>query len=263
MANPLARAVRSFFSWNRRISDRIERRLPQARDNVFNLYDLSAAGLLTGGAGQRVIDIGGGKTCSYLNCPSGSGAATAAGTRPWVVALDISREEIGSNRDVDAKVVADVLDGLPFRDESVHLVTSRSVVEHIRDVRRLFSSSHRILRRGGHCIHLFPCKFAPFALINQALPSSVARALLYSIRPESRGICGFPVVYDRCYDSAIRSILVEEGFELVSLRLSYYQSGYFDFLVPLFLISAAYEWLVYSLGVRNLAAYMLVIARKP
>jgi len=263
MANPFSRAVRGFISLNRRICNRIVPRLPQARVSLFDVYNDSAADFIAREENRRVVDIGGGKTCSFLNGRAASGTGAAAGTRPWVVAVDISEEEIGGNCDVDAKVVADVLEGLPFCDESVDLVTSRSVVEHIRDVRRLFSSSHRILRRGGHCVHLFPCKFAPFALINQMLPSRVSRAVLYSLIPQSRGICGFPAVYDRCYDSAIRSLLAAEGFELVSLRLNYYQSGYFDFLVPLFLVSAAYEWIVSSLGFRNLAAYLLVVARKP
>jgi ubiquinone/menaquinone biosynthesis C-methylase UbiE len=257
MSNPIARAVRGFISFNRRFCKRVVPRLPQAQVDLFGAYDESAADFIAREENRRVVDIGGGKTCSFIN------GRAAPSARPWVVALDISEDEIGSNRDVDAKVVADVLEGLPFCDESVDLVTSRSVVEHIRDIRRLFSSSHRILRPGGHCIHLFPCKFAPFALINQMLPSRVSRALLYALIPQSRGICGFPAVYDRCYDSAIKALLAAEGFELVSLRLSYYQSGYFDFLVPLYLVSAAYEWIVSSLGVRNLAAYLLVVARKP
>ncbi len=49
---------------------------------------------------------------------------------------------------------------------------------------------------------------------------------------------------------------------MVGVHTSYYQSQYFDFFVPLYLVSALYEALIQALGVKNLCAYLLIVARK-
>ena len=46
------------------------------------------------------------------------------------------------------------------------------------------------------------------------------------------------------------------------MYLSYYQSRYFGFFVPLYLMSALYEALIRALGIRDLSAYLLIVARK-
>lgn len=76
------------------------------------------------------------------------------------------------------------------------------------------------------------------------------------------GICGFPAFYDKCYYSAIKQLLGKHGFEIIEIKLSYYQSRYFNFFFPLFLISVIYEILLMVMGVKDLCAYILVVARK-
>ncbi|HZB81365.1 MAG TPA: hypothetical protein VE288_00775, partial [Rubrobacteraceae bacterium] len=84
----------------------------------------------------------------------------------------------------------------------------------------------------------------------------------YFLRPQYKGICGFPAFYDNCYYSGIRTVLEKHGFKIVGMHISYYQSPYFNFFVPLFLLSATYEMLIRALEVKDLAAYVLIIARK-
>jgi ribosomal protein S18 acetylase RimI-like enzyme len=61
----------------------------------------------------------------------------------------------------------------------------------------------------------------------------------------------------------MRRLLERAGFEVVEERVRYYQAEYFSWFVPLYLVNAAYELVVYRLGVRDLAAAVLVVARKP
>jgi SAM-dependent methyltransferase len=202
-----------------------------------------------------VVDVGGGKSC-----PFAANRDPSRGTR--IVAVYISLEELEQNLDVDEKRIADIMRELPFKDGEVDLLVSRSVLEHLEDIERFLENSSRVLKQGGHIIHMFPSKYAPFALINQLLPNSIARRLLFSIYPDAKGIAGFPASYDRCYYSAIVSLLAKHGFELVDVDLSYYQSHYFAFFLPLFLLSAFYETAVHALGAKNLCAYILLVARK-
>jgi ubiquinone/menaquinone biosynthesis C-methylase UbiE len=202
-----------------------------------------------------VVDVGGGKACPFAHFRK-------EGSRTRIVAVDCSEEELRENEDVDEKVVADVTRGLPFPDASVDMVVSRSVLEHLRDVRSFVAEARRVLKEGGYFIHLFPCRFAPFAVINRALPHAVSRKILYSLVPETKGIGGFPAVYRDCYHSAMRRVLEDGGFEIEEMITSYYQSPYFSFFLPLYLLSAAYEALVRALGAKNLCAYLLVVAKK-
>jgi SAM-dependent methyltransferase len=183
-------------------------------------------------------------------------------TTAKIVAIDVSRDELAHNRDVDAKLVADIVQGLPLRSRGVDLIVSRSVLEHLRQTEAFIQHASRVLKPDGYFIHLFPCKFAPFALINQLLPHRLSARIVHFFRPGSEGRLGFPAYYDNCYPSAMRSLLAKYGFEVRDVQLSFYQSTYFQSFLPLFLISVAYEMVVYTLGLNDLSAHVLVIARK-
>jgi ubiquinone/menaquinone biosynthesis C-methylase UbiE len=244
-----------FFATNQDLCSRVEHYLPQAKMNIFKLYETVVAEYMNSRQNQIVVDIGGGKSCPFAKYREPN-------VKARIIAVDVSEEELKNNRDVDEKRVADVRQGLPFEYEEVDLIVSRSVLEHLESLDEFVADSNRVLKKGGYYIHLFPSKFAPFALINQILPKKLSRKLLYSILPESKGICGYPAYYNDCYYSAIKRLLERHRFEVVKMRLSYYQSQYFSFFIPLFLVSALYEALLQALEVKNLCAYILVVARK-
>ncbi len=244
-----------FFALNRRVCLAMEKHLPQARPYVYGLYEEAVARHMNARPDQTVADIGGGKTCLFAKH-----RAPGAGTK--IMAVDVSDEEMRENTDVDEKRVADVTRGLPFSPEEVDVIASSSVLEHLADLEGFIVSSGEALKSGGHSIHFFPSRFAPFALINQVLPKRLSRTLLFFLRPEMKGVGGFPAFYDNYYYSAITPLLERHGFEIVEMRFSYYQSPYFFFFVPLFVLSAVYEAIVNALGIRDLCAYMLVVARK-
>jgi len=232
----------------------VEAFLPQVKVDIFSQYTQTVTNLIKGSAQKViVIDVGGGKHCPFAGVDDGD---------TTIVAMDISEGDLRQNGDVNGRLVADIMGGLPFRSRTVDVITSRSVLEHVEDVTSFVEHASSVLKLGGYWVHLFPSKFSPFALINQLLPRNVSRAAVYFFRPGSKGVLGFPAFYDKCYYSAMRNLLLNNGFELVDVKASYYQSQYFDFCLPLFAASAIYEVLVELLGLRNLAAYILVVARR-
>jgi SAM-dependent methyltransferase len=252
--------LRSFFALNRRASQWVARRLPHAQDDLFARYEEAVVAAMNERPGQVVIDVGGGKTCPFT-----ARRRPALGTR--VFGVDVDRGEIARNREVDAATIGDASRGLPFADRSVDVIASRMVIEHLPDLEPFVADAVRVLRPGGRFIHLFPSRYAPFAVLNRIVPQTLAKRILYFFQRGSpffpEGNCGFRAFYRDCHDSAFRAILARHGFELVEVRPGYYQSFYFDFFLPLYLLSAAYELLVRGLGLRDLAAYLLVVARKP
>jgi ubiquinone/menaquinone biosynthesis C-methylase UbiE len=234
--------------------------LPQARTDLIHLnrrYEQLLAETMTTESQLLVVDAGAGKESRFVR-----GRPAASGAK--VIGVDVSADELALNRDVDEKIVVDVDAGLPFDDGSVDVVTSNALLEHLPDVEAFIAHSARVLRPGGRWVHLFTSKFAPFAIVNQLLPPSVSVRVLDVLLPHQRqdGTIGFRAYYDRCYASALRRVLDAHGFDVVAIHPSYLQSYYFDFLVPLFLVSAGYEAVVERLDATNLAAYLLVDARR-
>ena len=244
-------AIRAFVESNRRASAAIERRLHHA-EPLTEVYGLAVARAMNESAGL-VVDIGGGRRCLFAK--HRRSAAT-------IVAVDISREELSHNEDVDRWIVADATKELPFESDSVDVVCSRSVVEHLPDVDHFLAEAHRVLRPGGLAVSLFPSKNAPYALINRALPDSVGRRLVHLVKPASKDFLGFPTHYQRCTLRAMKRALGRQGFETVETRVSYYQADYFDFLFPLYILNVAFEFVAKTTRCTPLAASVMIVARK-
>lgn len=247
--------LRRFIRANQRLCDRLEKWLPQARPNIGARFEEIVVEHMNRSPGLLVVDVGSGKRCPFA-CLKNPVA------QPRIVAVDISEEELKQNRDVDEYRVADVTRSLPFRDAEADMVVSLNTLEHISPLPVFMQHVRRILKPGGVSIHLFSSRYAPFVILNRVLPQTVSRYLLHVLYEESRDRAGYPAGYDHCSPRAIQSVLREHGFAVETIEVSYYQSAYYRFFVPFYLISAGYELLVRALGLRSLAAYVLVVARK-
>jgi SAM-dependent methyltransferase len=251
----LVAPIKAFMRANRACSLWLARYLPNAKGHTYRVYPEVVQQYLKSEQPAVVLDVGGGKTCAYADprLPEWHGT---------LVAVDIAPEELRHNTVADLRMVLDGTQGYPFADGAVDLITSRSVLEHLSDLDAFLLQASRVLKPGGYFIHWIPCKFAPFAIINSLLPNAVARRVLFFLDESKVGICGFPVVYDGCYPAALRRRFAAHGLHVESLRPSYYQSPYFAFFVPLFLLSSLYEIVLQWLGAENLCAHVLVVARK-
>jgi SAM-dependent methyltransferase len=250
----------TFIAANQRLSKATEDRLPaRFKRHIQTLYKYKAAELVNRRPRQIVLDIGGGKECPFLHYLD-------AAPEHLIVALDLSEEELRRNRQLKHKIVANAAaNRFPFRDAAADLVVSRSVVEHIQNNAAFFANCARALRPGGIMLHAFPGRYAPFALINQLLPNRIARRLVGYFHPEwlEEDNYGFLAFYDRCYFTAIRDLLVRNGFENYNFIFLYYQSIYFNFFFPLYILMLGYDLIAAALGIRNLASGIVVTAERP
>lgn len=94
---------------------------------------------------QIVVDVGGGKSCPFAKYKDPK-------MRTKIIAVDVSSEEMENNHDVDEKRVANIIQGLPFENEEVDLIVSRSALDHF------VINSKKVLKRNGYFIHLFPSR---------------------------------------------------------------------------------------------------------
>jgi SAM-dependent methyltransferase len=202
-----------------------------------------------------VIDLGGGRRCVYSWALNG-------GPELRLVAVDASAEELALNPDVSETRVADVSEALPFPDGSVDLVLSRALLEHVDGVPQAVQNIARVLKPGGRTLHLVPCRYSLFGIAARLLPFGPLLRLLHAVMPHTRGQVEFSVSYDHCYSSAMRKSFEHAGFRKVEIEVCWAQPGYFEAFFPLFVLTSLYEHVVRRLGLRGLAAYMIVWAER-
>jgi len=250
-------AISSFFEASTGLSRAAAASLGIKSDKPFwrRFEDSSASALRELPAGATVLDLGGGRRCVY------------AGTLPAdhelkLVAVDISAEELAANRDVTETRVANVAISLPFADQSVDLILSRALLEHIDGVPGAVQNMARVLKPGGHALHFLPGRYSLFGTAARMLPFERLLSLLHAVKPDTRGQVEFEVFYDHCHPAALEGLFTEAGFREVSVEVCWAQSGYFEPVPPLFLLTSLYDWIVRRLAFRRLAAYLIVSATR-
>lgn len=206
--------------------------------------------------GPVIVDLGAGRQCLFAPLLDNANHAR-------IIGIDISDEGMAHNDALDEKLVAHAEEALPLADASADLVVSMSALEHIPRLETTFREVHRVLKPGGWTIHVFPSRNAPFSLLNRLLPQSVTRRLLRALIPGSEGIQGFPAHYDHCSAGEMEQLLDETGFTVEQTEWSSYQSDYYAFFLPFYLVSLAYDRIVQALRLRPLAATVVIVARKP
>ena len=246
--------LRTLIRLNKSASKKLALVWPHADFDLFDDYDRIVARYAQHPDGRvLVVDVGAGGRCPFRKYLPNDG-------RTKIVGVDLSFEAMNENEALDEKRIADVVQALPFAPREVDLLVSRSVMEHLSDVEGFIANSATVLKPGGYTIHVFPCRFAPFAIANRMLPNRWTSRLMAYLHPGN--VSGFPAYYDQCYYSAARRLFEKNGLEIVEARLSYYSSDYYSFFFPLFALSLLYEVVLKEIGVRNLAADLLIVARK-
>ena len=246
--------IRRLLAANLKASRALDRRLPDRAIELYERYDREAAALFPTDPELTAADVGGGRTCSYAHLLPAS--------RARLVAVDVSPDELALNDEADETRVADITRGLPFEDGELAFLSSRAVMEHLPDTGGFVGHAHRVLASGGRMIHLFPGRYALFALAARLLPFDPLKGLLHRVYPHTHEVVEFPVFYDRTWPSAFERLLRERGFADIEVRVSFNQTDYAAALFPAFVLVALYELAVRALGLRNLAAYVLVSARR-
>lgn len=204
--------------------------------------------------GMMVLDVGGGKRPAIA-----PGLKISLGLR--VIGVDISQEELNGAPpgSYDQMICGDITktSALPAAD----LAISRSVTEHVTNPGAMYLNILHALRPGRFLISYVPNKFAPYALLNAALPNQLSKVLLGFFHWESKEETGFPALYRHCFPSRLEALLLGVGFRDVQIHPSY-RSEYCNFFLPLHASELAWQIFTSRLNQRNLCETFTVIAQK-
>lgn len=176
--------LKRFIALNQDLCNQLERCLPQARTKIFYLYQKYVL-YMNLKHNQIVVDVGGGKSCPFAKYKDPK-------MRTKIIAVDVSSEEMENNHDVDEKRVANITQGLPFENEEVDLIVSRSALEHLDNLDHFVINSKKVLKSNGCFIHLFPSRYAPFAIINMMLPKKTIEEIIIFVYSQKYGYLWIP-----------------------------------------------------------------------
>lgn len=203
---------------------------------------------------ECVLDVGAGREWPF--------SPTLKGPRMKLIGFDIDVVEMADNALLDERLCGDACKSLGVEDESVDLIMGRAVIEHLHDNAAFLMSASRALREDGRLIVTFANKHASFSVLNRMLPRRISQWLLTHLLPGSLGVLGFEAFYDRASFDEFKQSLTTAGFEVEEEYASYFSSGYYKFFFPLFVVTLAFDYLLYALGNPRLASYLMFIARK-
>lgn len=230
----MATLPRRFIELQRGWARRVDSALPEWATVDGNQEFVESIVPLHLGTGQKVYDVGGGKN-PFLD-PEAKARLDAR-----VVGIDIDQEELlqAPRGAYDQVICTDISE---FRGpEDGDLVICQALLEHVRDVPSAFSSIASILKPGGKAVIFVPNRNALFARLNLLLPERLKRRALFTIYPSTQRNQGFPAFYNHCTPNAFRSLAARNGLVVDDERY-YFQSSYFSFLFPAYVV-----WRLWSL----------------
>lgn len=205
--------------------------------------------------GSRILDIGSGRT------PSLRADRRPVGCR--YVGLDISSGELEAAGPAayDETLVGDITRSQPQLRASFDLAISWQVLEHVNSLPEAVANIHFYLRDGGALVSMLSGRFSVYACLNRLLPDRLGHALVARTMrrsPETTPV--FPARYDRCYASALRTMLAP--FHDIQVTPFYRAANYFRFSPTLTRGYLAYETFIARRCMDNLATHYLVVATR-
>ena len=150
------------------------------------------------------------------------------------------------------------ISSIDIQDNSVDLVISRAVLEHVIDPNSVFKEINRILTPGGSFVFLVPNLYDYVSLISLLIPNKFHQSIVS--KTEGRKIDDvFPAYYKSNTYTAIKQLCAKNGFKIIDFQwLGQYPSS-FMFSSILFVLATIYEKMISRFEcLRYLRGWLLV-----
>lgn len=236
------------MGWDERIRNWLDRGRYRAFETRWDDRLLRAAVLREIGPDKDLLDLGAGAgIVPEMNFKGHARRVCGVDPDPRVAAnpnLDDGREGIGES--------------IPYADASFDVVVSDNVLEHLDDPVSVFREVRRVLRPGGVFLAKTPNRWHYVAIGASITPHSFHRKF-----NEARGrasVDTFPTRYRANSRGQLARIARDAGLELVSVDFFEGRPEYLRRWGALYLLGAAYEWIVNS--TRLLAPVRVVLIAK-
>lgn len=204
------------------------------------------------GPGSIILDAGCGREAPVLQ--------KLAGIRRNLFGVDIG--ELHQVKDHPIQLAKSDLHSISLKSESVNLVISRSVLEHLKNPVETYKEVYRILKPGGKFIFLTPNLYDYASIISKSIPSRFHASIVRLTEGRNEEDT-FPTYYRSNAGRNIRRLANLKGFEICSLEYLGQYPSYFMFNPVLFMIGTAYDKFVCRFAaLKCLRGWILTVLRK-
>jgi ubiquinone/menaquinone biosynthesis C-methylase UbiE len=196
-------------------------------------------------------DAGCGRTAPVLAKYAGR-----AGQLIGVDLVDFSRAPAG------IRLINSDLSKIDIESNSVDLIMSRSVMEHVADPTAVYGEMYRVLKSGGHFIFLTANLWDYASLVSRIVPNRFHPAIVSKVEGRAEEDV-FPIQYRTNTRSAVMRFAAATGFEVHGFQYLSQYPNYFMFNGALFFLATLYEKLITRWkGLEFLQGWILVDLRK-
>jgi len=197
-----------------------------------------------------------------LGCSRGDPDIPALQMATLFVGCDVDLSGLMGNNQTTNLVMAP-MEQLPFYNESIDLLVSKWVFEHIQAPEAVFNECFRVLKPGGKMIILTPNSHSFFVLCSRAIPfkfKSKIKKLIFRIHDEDT----FKTWYLANSKKRLYCLSRQGGLQNLEWVLLPGMWTFFIFSTPLSLVLRKLEHLICHLPIlRNMTAYILAAWEKP
>lgn len=88
-----------------------------------------------------------------------------------VIGVDISEEYLNANKFIQEKIVSDLSNFPQVKDNSIDLIVSSWVLEHLENPEKVFGEFSRVLKKGGKIVFITPNSYNYVVFLNKLIPS--------------------------------------------------------------------------------------------
>jgi ubiquinone/menaquinone biosynthesis C-methylase UbiE len=178
-----------------------------------------------------------------------------------LIGLDISEEELQNNELLDERIISDAQFNLGVPDNSIDIVVSRFVCEHMDNPRNFYKLAYRALKPGGMMMNLIPNPIAPHYMANYLLPHTISKSIVPVLVPGRKYTGVFKTFYKECTPRANERAIRECGDFRTTLY--YGDSGaFYMILPPIYLCYLVWGWFWNVLGIRIFNDNFFIVAIK-
>ena len=178
-----------------------------------------------------------------------------------LVGLDISGLEKMENNKAVYLITSD-LSKISLKDNSIDIVISRSVLEHLRNPIIVYKEINRILKPDGYFIFLTPNFFDYASIAAKIIPNRFHSYIVK--RTEGRNEEDtFPTYYKSNTQWAIKNLSISAAFKVDRIFLLGQYPSYFMFNPLFFLIGTLYDKIICKFStLRFLRGWILAVLQK-
>ena len=150
-------------------------------------------------------------------CGHKSGISFHSNHHVTLIGSDIVSSSLRNNSDIDSGFVSN-LGEIPLKDDSIDIVFSNMVLEHLSQPAMFFKEIRRVLRPGGYFVFSTPNALNIVVLVNRLLPDILSKKLGHLLTGEAEDDI-FPTVYKANSLRTLRNLCKESNFQQTDLIL--------------------------------------------